>query len=56
MKTGPGTLTLGGNNAQGGGLIVNAGVVAVNAAQSYGGATTIALEPSRSASPLGRCP
>ena len=41
LKTGPGTLALGGNNAQTGGLTVNGGVVTVNTAQSYGGTTTI---------------
>ena len=40
-KTGPGTVVLAGGNTQAGGLTVNGGVLAVNAAQSYGGATII---------------
>ena len=40
-KTGPGTVLLSGGNTQAGGLTVNGGVLAVNAAQAYGGATII---------------
>ena len=40
-KSGPGTVLLSGGNTQAGGLAVNGGVLTLNAAQAYGGATII---------------
>ena len=56
-KSGPGTVVLSGSNTQPGGLTVNGGVSTLNAAQSYGGATTISagtLKSTRSPAPCRR--